>query len=364
MTEKLKHTHQEIRFCRAGDGVRLAYAVTGSGPALIKASNWLSHLEYEWDSPVWRHWYRTLSSHFTLIRYDQRGCGLSDREPRDISLEAWVSDLNAVAEAAGADRFHLLGISQGGAVAAAFASAFPEKVRRLVIYGGYLRGRQHRETSPRHREETRVLRSLIRTGWDSENPAFRQVFTTLFLPDGSPDQIASLNRLHKASTSADIAERIVACFDGIDVRRPADKISVPAFVCHAREDARVPFEEGRFAAATIPGAKLLPLESRNHILQEAEPAWDTFLAELLGFCLPVEKETANVPFPGLTARERDVLDLIAGGLPNETIAERLCISPKTVRNHITRIFGKLSVESRAQAIVKARDAGMGKEPSL
>ncbi len=351
---------QEIRFCRSPDGVRLAYALAGNGPPLVKAANWLSHIEYEWNSPVWRHWYETLADRFTLIRYDQRGCGLSDREVRNITFETWVQDLETIVDAVGLDRFPLLGISQGGAVAAAYTARNPDKATRLIIYGGYLRGRRLRNLTPEQEEETEMLIKLIRIGWGSENPAFRQVFTTLFLPDADLDQVKSLNRIHKYSTSAETAERIVSCFDRIDVRAMATRIDTPTLILHSRNDARVPFEEGRMAAAMIPNARFVPLDSRNHILLKTEPAWQTFTDEVITFALTQEAKPAGAPFVTLTFREKEVIDLVARGLSNDQIADKLFISPKTVRNHITNIFGKLHIKSRPQAIVMARDAGFGR----
>ena len=359
---------QHIRFCHSKDGVRLAYAVAGNGPPLVKAANWLSHIEYEWDSPVWRHWYSTLAEHFTLIRYDQRGCGLSERDTGRISFDAWVDDLDAVVDAAGLDRFPLLGISQGGAVAAAYAASHPDRVTRLMLYGSYLRGRRHRDLSPEQAEETELLLGLIRRGWGRDNPAFRQVFTTLFLPDADGEQVRSLNHIHKASTTAATAERIVSCFDHIDVRALAGKITAPTLILHARDDARVPFEEGCLAAGLIPDARFIPLKSRNHILLESEPAWETFVTSVLGFAgekaAGSELEPPVHRFPELTSREHEVFDLIARGLSNDRIAAQLFISPKTVRNHITRIFGKLDIKSRAMAIVTAREAGLGRDMTI
>lgn len=351
---------QEIRFCTSFDGTRLAYAVSGSGPPVVKAANWLSHLEYEWDSPVWRHWFRDLSQKYTLIRYDQRGCGLSDREVEDISFDAWVRDLDAVVRAAGVQDFSLLGLSQGGAVAAAYAAAHPEAVTALVLCGSYLRGRNRRNLPKAGREETRVLSQIITMGWGKDNPAFRQVFTTLFLPDADPTAWDALNRLHTLSTSPETAQKIVACFDDIDIGSLAGTVACPALVLHARGDARVPFEEGRLAAAVIPGATFVPLESQNHILQKDEPAWaafnealDTFMPGDAGAVLPGRR------FSCLTPREREVMGLVAEGLSNDEIGAQLFISPKTVRNHITHIFAKLDIRHRAQAVVMARQAGTG-----
>lgn len=351
---------QEIKFCRSTDGVRLAYAVAGTGPPLVKAANWLSHIEYEWESPVWRHWYEKLSQRYTLIRYDQRGCGLSDRQVDEISLDIWVKDLETVVDAVGLDHFFLLGKSQGGAVAAAYASRHPGKITRLILYGSYLRGKQHRALTGKEKEEAEMLIKLVRMGWGSENPAYRQVFTTLFLPDANLEQIQSLNYLHKISTSAETAARIITCFDRVDVRDQAAKITAPTLILHARDDARVPFEEGRLAAALIPNARFVPLEGRNHILLENEPSWQVFFDSVQSFTNITKSEGRPAKaLIGLTSRELEVFDLVAQGLSNTQIGEQLFISSKTVRNHITNIFSKLNITSRPQAIVMARDAGLG-----
>jgi pimeloyl-ACP methyl ester carboxylesterase len=274
---------QIIRFCTAPDGVRLAYATVGQGPVLVKAANWLSHLEHDWGSPVWRHWLTGLAANHTLVRYDERGCGLSDWNVNDFTLDAWVTDLEAVVEALGLERFPLLGISQGAAIAVEYAVRHPEKVSRLILYGGYLRGRLHRALRPEQLEEQNMMIQLIKLGWGQEHAAFRQVFSMLFLPEGTPEQLHAFNELQRISTSPEIAARIVSGFQAIDVREQARRITQPTLVLHARGDLRIPFEEGRLAAATIPNARLVTLEGRNHILLEDEPAWRRFLEEVNAF---------------------------------------------------------------------------------
>jgi DNA-binding SARP family transcriptional activator/pimeloyl-ACP methyl ester carboxylesterase len=274
---------QTIRFCTAPDGVRLAYATTGQGPVLVKAANWLSHLEYDWNSPVWRHWLTGLAENNTLVRYDERGCGLSDWNVNEFTLDAWVLDLEAVVDALGLERFPLLGISQGASIAIEYAVRHPEKVSRLILYGGYLRGRLHRNLTPEQQEELEVMIRLIKVGWGKEHPAFRQVFSTLFLPEGTPEQLHAFNELQRVTTSPEIAARIVSGFQVIDVQEQARRITKPTLVLHARGDLRIPFEEGRLMAATIPNARLVTLEGNNHILLEGEPAWKRFLEEVNAF---------------------------------------------------------------------------------
>lgn len=356
---------QEIRLCMTSDGVRIAYATAGHGPPLVKAANWLSHLEYDWQSPVWRHWLAELSAHHTLVRYDERGCGLSDWDVGALSVETWVSDLEAVVDAQGLERFPLLGMSQGGPVAITYAVRHPERVSHLILYGTYARGRHNRDARQEEREVNELLMQMMRVGWGKDNPAFRQVFTTLFIPEAKTEQMRWFNDLQRVSASTENAIKIRSTNGDIDVVELAQQVSVPTLVLHAREDALVPFEEARILAALIPGARFVPLEGKNHILLADEPAWEHFLAEVRTFVGVGADATA----PGvagdaellaeLTEREVEVLDLIARGLTNEEIAEHLVISPKTVRNHITSIFSKMGVTHRAQAIVRAREVGLG-----
>ncbi len=362
--------NQKIRFCIAPGGVRLAYAEVGRGLPLVKAANWMTHLEYDWKSPVWRPWLEALSSHHTLYRYDERGCGLSDWDVQDFSLDAWVSDLEAVVHAAGLDQFALLGMSQGASIAVAFAARHPAKVSRLILYGSYLRGARHRNPSAQQLEEIEILIDLIRIGWGRKNPAFRQVFTTLFLPDGTPEQIAWFNELQRLSTSPENAAKLVSAMNEVDVSQLARTLDVPTLVLHSRGDARVPFEEGRLTAASIPGARFVPLESNNHVLLASEPAWEHFLREVHAF-LGVASEASSLPLHGaspapswatkveeLTERERDVLALVAQGYSNVEIARRLVLSPKTVRNYVSNIYSKLELSSRRELMLLARAAGI------
>ena len=359
-----KSMHQQIRFCTTPDGVQIAYSITGHGPPLVKAANYLTHIEHDWHSPVWRHWLQGLSETHRLIRYDARGSGLSDWNVASFTMEAWVRDLEAVVSTLNLDRFPLLGISQGAAVCVAFAVKHPERVSRLVLYGGYARGRFHRNLDSQGQLEAEALINLIRVGWGKENPAFRQLFSTMLVPEADPEQMASLNQLAQISSTPENASKMERAFYQIDVRHLAPKVVVPTLVLHARQDASIPVEEGRLLATMIPDSRFVQLESRNHILLEQEPAWGRFLAEVRSF-LGVGADTPDQPppiqpiFPELTPRERVVLELIAQGLDNAQIAERLVVSQKTVRNHITHIFQKLMVRNRAQAIVLARQAGMG-----
>jgi pimeloyl-ACP methyl ester carboxylesterase/DNA-binding winged helix-turn-helix (wHTH) protein len=269
---------QEIRFCTASDGVRIAYAVAGTGPPLVKAANWLNHLEYDWQSPIWSHLLHALATEHRLVRYDERGNGLSDWDVDDISFKAFVHDLESVIEASGLQRFALLGISQGCAVSIAYAVRYPERVSRLILYGGFVRGRNRRD-----REEAATLLALIRQGWGRENPAFRQFFASLFLPEGTPEQMQWFNDLQRITTSPENAARILSATGDVDISDLLPRVNVPTLVLHSRSDAAQPFDEGRRMAAGIPGARFVALESRNHLVLESEPAWARLLSEIKAF---------------------------------------------------------------------------------
>ncbi|MCL4799288.1 MAG: alpha/beta fold hydrolase [Burkholderiales bacterium] len=355
--------HQAIRFCASRDGVRVAFATVGTGPPLVKVANWLTHLEFDWESPVWRHWLDELSRRRTLVRYDERGCGLSDRDAADLSLEAWVADLEAVVDAAGLERFALLGVSQGGAIAVSYAVRHPERVSHLVLYGAYARGSLVRATTQAERDEAEMMIRLVELGWGKEDAAFRQLFSSQFMPEGSPEQYRWFNDLQRISATPEVAARLLRGFAVVDVRDLCRSVACPTLVMHADRDVRVPFDQGRELAALIPGARFAPLQSCNHILLADEPAWTRFVEETRAFLPAASQAAPPGPLPGalgaLTQREREILELIAHGLDNQQIAARLYVSEKTVKNHITSIFDKLDVQTRAQAIVRARDAGFG-----
>ena len=274
---------QQIHFCTTQDDVRIAYATVGQGPHFVKAANWLSHLEFDWESPVWRHWLGALSRHHTLVRYDERGCGLSDWDVETLSVEAFVQDLEAVVDEAGLDRFPLLGISQGGPIAMTYAVRHPERVSHLILYGTYAAGRFNRIYSSEQAETARAILQLIELGWGKNNPAFRQFFTSLFMPEATAEQMRWFNDLQRVSTSPEMARRLENTFFQIDVRDVVPRLAVPTLILHGRDDAVVPFEEGRQLAAAIPNARFVPLDSKNHILLEEEPAWQRFVTEVYRF---------------------------------------------------------------------------------
>jgi class 3 adenylate cyclase/pimeloyl-ACP methyl ester carboxylesterase len=274
---------QEIHFCRASDGVQLAYSMIGQGPPLVKTGNWMTHLEYDLESPIWRHLYRELAKEHTLVRYDARGNGLSDRTVDEFSFDASVSDLETVVAAARVDRFALFGISQGCAVSIAYAVQHPERVSHLVLYGGFAVGRNKRARGAAEKDEETAMRTLMRLGWGKENPAFRQMFTSQFIPGATKEQADWYNELQRITVSPEAAVRISEVGGEIDVTALLPRVSAPTLVMHARDDARVPFDAGRRMAAGIPGARFVPLQGRNHLFLETEPAFGQFLEHTRAF---------------------------------------------------------------------------------
>ena len=273
---------QDIFFCTSGNSVRIAYAKAGEGPPLLKAGNWMNHLEYDWESPVWSHLLHWLAGNHQLIRYDARGNGLSDWDVQDISFDAFVRDLEAVADAAGLETFSLFGASQGCGFSIAYAVKHPERVSKLVLYGGFARGRRMRG-APVDAEQADAMLTLMRTGWGQENPAFRQVFTSLFVPGGTAEQMDWFNELQRKTTSPENAVRIRLISDYMNVVDLLPQVTAPTLVLHCRDDAIQPYEEGRFIAANIPGARFVGLEGRNHLILESDPGWATFRHEVSAF---------------------------------------------------------------------------------
>jgi pimeloyl-ACP methyl ester carboxylesterase/DNA-binding CsgD family transcriptional regulator len=359
---------QKIRFCTSRDGVRLGFAACGTGPIVVAAAHWISHLRLDWDNPVRRAWLSMLSRRHTLIRYDARGTGLSDRDPPDFSLERQIEDLEAVVEAAKCDRFALLGLWTGGAVAIRYAVRHPERVTHLVLHACATRGRLARDPGPEQVQEAEAQLKLIELGWANENSAFRQLHTSQLMPDATAEQARAFNDLMRQTTTPGNAAKLLrAHWTEVDNRSLCPRVNCPTLVLHARGDGRVPFEEARSLAALVPGAQFVPIESSNHILVEGEPAWQQLVARLEEF-LPAPGSVAADPaaalMHGLTHRERQVLELIAQGLDNRTIGARLGISERTARNFASTIFGKLGVSGRPQAIVLAREAGIGSKGGL
>lgn len=354
---------QQIQFCTTADGIRLAVAKAGEGPPLVRVANWFTHLEIDWESAIWQHWFEALTGGRTLVRYDPRGLGLSDRHVSDFCLDAWVRDLETVVDALQLKRFPLIGLCQGGTVAAAYAARHPDRVSRLVLYDSYLCGAYAAGMSEDVQKQARALSEMIEVGWGRNAGAFREIFANLLMPDATKEQLRWIGELQRRSASPENARRLWDAFNSFDIRGEVDKLAVPTLIFHAKKDAMVPFEAGRCMAAAIPTARFVPLESNNHILLPNESAWRKFKAELNDFLSTDELIDTNLDskLSVLSSREREILDWIARGAANIDIARTMNISEKTVRNHITSIFSKLAIEHRSQAIVLARKAGLGRD---
>ena len=352
-----KASRQRIRYLRTEDGVQARLGGGGrAGPLLVKAANWLTHLEYDWESPVWRHWIRFFADHFRFVRFDERGCGMTDWDVEDLVPDRWVDDLEPVADAAApGEPMALLGISQGAATSIAYAVRHPERVSHLVLYGGYARG-TGRRGDPQHERIYSAVIELARLGWGQDNPAFRQVFTSRFIPDGTDEQIGWFNELCRKTTSPENAARLLESRARIDVADLLPRSARRRSSCtrgrtasrHSTRGAGWPRHPGRAV--------------RRARLEEPRPARERAgLAALPGGRARLRRarrhRAARTRVRALSAREREILGLVTEGLGNAEIAERLALSEKTVRNHISNLFDKLGVWTRAQAIVLARDRG-------
>jgi pimeloyl-ACP methyl ester carboxylesterase/DNA-binding CsgD family transcriptional regulator len=350
---------QQIRFATTADGVKVAFAESGTGLPLVRAGHWMTHLEWDWRTPVWGPLIQSLSAHHHLYRYDARGCGLSDSEIGAIGLEELVSDLAAVVDAAGLERFALLGASQGGAASIVYAARHPQRVTHLVLLDAFSRGSLVRQPTAAQHEMIDAMARLVRAGWGQDNAAFRQMFTTQFFPGATREQAEGFNDLQRVSCTPEHAEHLVRANAAIDASSWLAGIQCPTLVLHCRGDARVPFEEGRFMASGIANARLEPLDSRNHLPLLGEPAFEEAMSLIHGFLPASTGGRAADGFAGLTQRERGVVELLARGLDNAQIGAHLGLAEKTVRNNISAVFDKLGAENRAQAIVRAREAGFG-----
>jgi pimeloyl-ACP methyl ester carboxylesterase/DNA-binding CsgD family transcriptional regulator len=337
---------QSIRFCRAPDGVRIAYAVHGSGPPLLVSTCWLSQLQFDWQSPVWQHFLRDLGCFATVIRYDERGHGLSDWEVDDFSLEARIGDLEAVADDTGFERFALMAMSQGGPPAIEYAVRHPERLTRLLFYGSS--AALLHDPTPQEQELFDVFDQMVRIGYGREDSVFRRVFTSLMIPDATEEQMRWLDDLQRVATSA---ENAYAARQGralADTRHLLARLDLPTLVLHARGDQVTSFKKGRYLAATIPGARLVTLESKNHIVLGDEVAWPVFVREVEAFVAP-DRNTGSPSgsAEALSPREREVLTLATTGLGNDEIAAALHLSVRTVERHFHNIYAKLGVSGRS-----------------
>lgn len=352
-----------IRFCSSRDGTRIAYAMSGQGPALVKVVNLASHLETDADDLVIGGMLNVLAAGRRLIRYDGRGFGLSDRDVRDVSLPRHLEDLEAVIEAAELDRYAVIGLAGGGMAAVRHTAQNADRVSHLVLFGACLVGRTARAQTPEAKAEAETLLRLVEVGWGKDDPAFRQLYTSQFMPDGTVEQFRSFNELMRRASTPENAGRFLREFHALDMRDVAPRVRCPTLVLHVRGDRRIPFEQGRALAAAIPDSRFVTLDSRNHALLPHEPALRQFEAELNAFLPSVPRTPPRAAvFEELTGREREVLEQLARGIDNTAIGERIGMSEKTVRNNVSNILAKLDVHTRAAAIVKARDAGFGGAP--
>ena len=358
---------QKIQFCTAPDGVKLAYAVSGDGPPLVMCATWLTHLESRWRSLAWQPWLEAFSPDHTLLSHDSRGCGLSDRDPGDLSFEAWIRDFESVIDAAEFQQFSILAACQRGAVAIEYAARHPERVRKIVLYGTYSLGRVLRHNPPVETEKTRVVASLLRLGWAQDN-ALLQIWAHAFQPSGTIEHWRSWCDFQRVATSAETATRMVEIGWNVDVRNAARKIKCPVLILHPEGDQVVPIEEGRALVSLIPGSRFIEIDSKNHMPLADEPAWPRLVSEIRSFLAEpapaIPARSHELPLDELTPRELSVLEGIAEGMDNAELAASLGVSEKTVRNHITRIFDKIRVKHRYEAIVLAREAGLGANSRL
>ncbi|MET0414760.1 MAG: alpha/beta fold hydrolase [Actinoplanes sp.] len=332
---------QRIGFATATDGVRIAYAVSGRGPVVLVAPHWFSHLELEWDNPVRRHWIAALSAVNTVIRYDLRGTGLSDRGVDAQSLDVWLDDLAAVLDAAAVNQCTLLGVCQAGPIAVAFAARRPDRVRALVLYGTYARCGP---LGTRQDAEIGMIDAMVRPERDIPG-SLREVFARLLLPDAAPEVVAAFVTLQQASAVPSDMARINAAHTAVDVTTEATRVIAPTLVLHLDDDVFVPFEQGRILAGLIPGSRFVPLQGRNHVLSPDDPAWSRLLTEVSGFLGADPRAAAQeVSF---TDRQNEIIALVGQGCGNEEIAERLHLSVRTVERHLSNIYTRLGIHGRA-----------------
>ena len=353
--------NQDVRFCTSADNVKLAYAVSGEGSPLVMPATWLSHLEHQWKSLAWRHWLESLSQKYTLLRYDSRGCGLSDSDATEFSFEGWIKDIEAVVDAAGFRQFDVLATCWGGPIGVEYAARHPDRVTRLVLYGSYALGRLRGE-KPMQAERARLLLDMMRLGWGRENHAFCQAWGSYFQPGGTLDHFRSWSEQQALATTPETAVRLLQIGWQTDVRAAARTIKCPTLALHVSHDTVVPVEEGRNLASLIPDCRFVQLDGENHMPLADEPAWQQIVSEIDRFLqrpLEAGAPRTSLIVSDLTERERDVLHAIARGLDNGEIAASLGMSEKTVRNHVTRLLDKIGAEHRYQAIVRAREAGFG-----
>jgi len=350
---------QRIAFVRSKDDTNIAYALSGDGPPFVRAGTWLTHVHHDWDSPIWQHWLRFMSTGRTLVRYDPRGCGLSQTDVERISLDAWVDDLEAVVERLQLESFPLFGMSQGAAVAVEYAIRHPQRVSQLILYSPLLTGWRGRADV--HSRQWQAMEELVSTGWGEADMAFPSMFAHLFIPESPHDTKRWYAELQRKSASKRVASGFMRVLSELSSFSRLALIRVPTVIIQiAREHVVNPHNAAGMARA-IPSCELVSIDGSNHILLEDEPGWDN-LKETLDRCVPAATQARTSPatqrIEQLSKREREIVAKLAQGWNNNQIADGLFISEKTVRNHVTNILGKLGVSSREQAIVIAKEAGL------
>ena len=345
-----------VRFVPSADGTRIAWSVHGHGYPLVRVSTIMTHLMLDWEAPFWRHWHEDLGARFTYIRYDDRGCGMSDRNPTELSMEAWLADMDAVIGATGFERVALLGASHAAALAVAYAARFPERVSHIVTLGGYPSGSEAGDAPQDVIDRSRAFNESVRVLWDRPDEFFRRMWALELMPEGTPEEVSKLETLMAQSTSGEMAARIFAARDRLDVREVAGSVATPALIAHGKHDRVVPFEASVELARLLPNATLVGLDTSNHVPLR-EPAWTRFLSELTSFIgVGAEPVTSSTP---LTDRELEILGLVAEGSSNRDIGEQLALSTRTVERHLSNIYRKLGVTGRS-----ARAAAAGRFQSL
>jgi pimeloyl-ACP methyl ester carboxylesterase/DNA-binding CsgD family transcriptional regulator len=349
----------DIRFCTATDGTKLAVGTYGIGPPLVRAGTWLTHVEYDATSSQSAHWCEELARRHRYVVYDSRGCGLSDREVSELSLDVFVSDLEAVVDGLGLERFPLFGMSMGAPVAVAYAVKHPERVSRLVLHGGFYRSYiSSNHPDPRVLEEADILVKSARLGWGTGSPALRQVFAAKFMGESTEAQRQAFDERQRVTSTAEMAERYLRAMFALDVKDLAPHVTCPTIAFHSRDDQLIFFDQGRKLAALIPGARFVPLDSKNHVPFREEPAWQTVVAGLRPFLDDDAGPRAHAPVKELTARQLDVLRGIARGLTDKEIAGELSLSPRTVEMHVSRALAALESANRAEAVRRAAALGL------